>query len=155
MRESRLWLIFRVLLGRVPWEAAMKGKGAQESWLIFKENLLRAQDQTILLYRKTGNSGRRPAWLSQEILNELKHTKKGVYKEWKQREAMKEEYNNIARERLRTNAVGTKSGWSKQKVGLELKLARDTKGNKRCYRNISWKRKLREKVGQWMNEETV
>lgn len=54
----------------------MKGKGAQESWLIFKENFLRAQEQTILLYRKTGNSGRRPAWLSQELLNELKHTKK-------------------------------------------------------------------------------
>jgi len=54
----------------------MKGKGAQESWLIFKENFLRAQEQTILLYRKTNSSGRRPAWLSQELLNELKHTKK-------------------------------------------------------------------------------
>lgn len=68
---------------------------------------------------------------------------------------MKEEYNDIAWQHLRKNAVGTKSGWSKQKMGLELKLARDTMGNKRCYRNISWKRKFREKVGQWMNEETV
>lgn len=68
---------------------------------------------------------------------------------------MKEEYNNIAWQCLRTNAVRTKSGRSKQKVGLELKLARDTKGNKRCYRNVRWKRKFREKLGQWMNEETV
>lgn len=75
-QESRLWVIFRELLGRVPWEAAMKGKDAQESWLIFKENFLRAQEQTILLDRKTGNSGRKPVWLSQEFLNELKHTKK-------------------------------------------------------------------------------
>lgn len=54
----------------------MKGKNAQESWLIFKENFLRAQEQTILLDRKTGNSGRRPVWLSQEFLNEVKHTHK-------------------------------------------------------------------------------
>lgn len=78
-QESRLELIFRELLGRVPWEAAMKGKSAQESWLIFKENFLRAQEQTILLDRKAGNSGRRSVWLSQEFLNELKHTQK---KEW-------------------------------------------------------------------------
>lgn len=62
----------------------MKGKNAQESWLIFKENFLRAQEQTILLDRKTENSGRVLVWLSQEFLNELKHThkKRGLHKKW-------------------------------------------------------------------------
>lgn len=69
----------------------MKGKNAQESWLIFKENFLKAQEQTILLDRKTGNSGKRPIWLSQEFLNELKHThtQKGVHKKWEQIKTIK------------------------------------------------------------------
>ena len=35
--------LFRDLLGRVPWDTALEGRGAQESWLILKGNLL--QDQ--------------------------------------------------------------------------------------------------------------
>lgn len=31
------------LPGVIPWGAAMKGKGARESWLVSKSNLLRAQ----------------------------------------------------------------------------------------------------------------
>ncbi|KAJ7425391.1 glycerol kinase [Pitangus sulphuratus] len=35
--------LFRGLLGRAPWDIALEGRGAQESWLIFKDNLFRAQ----------------------------------------------------------------------------------------------------------------
>jgi len=35
--------LFRELLGRVTWEKALEGKGAQESWSIFKDHLLQAQ----------------------------------------------------------------------------------------------------------------
>ncbi|GAB0176029.1 hypothetical protein GRJ2_000068100 [Grus japonensis] len=33
--------VFRDLLGRVPWDKALEGRGAQESWLVFK---LQAQE---------------------------------------------------------------------------------------------------------------
>lgn len=46
---------------------AMRIKGDQENQLIFKENSLRGQEQTVLLCRKMGNF-RRPAWLSKGFL---------------------------------------------------------------------------------------
>ncbi|GAB0183676.1 hypothetical protein GRJ2_000832900 [Grus japonensis] len=36
--------LFRDLLGRVPWDKALEGKGAQDSWLVFKDDLLQAQE---------------------------------------------------------------------------------------------------------------
>ncbi|GAB0183467.1 hypothetical protein GRJ2_000812000 [Grus japonensis] len=36
--------LFRDLLGRVPWDKALEGRGAQDSWLIFKGHLLQAQE---------------------------------------------------------------------------------------------------------------
>ncbi|KAK4832977.1 hypothetical protein QYF61_026803 [Mycteria americana] len=36
--------LFRDLLGRVPWDKALEGRGAQESWLMFKDHLLQAQE---------------------------------------------------------------------------------------------------------------
>ncbi|GAB0205246.1 hypothetical protein GRJ2_002990200 [Grus japonensis] len=35
--------LFRDLLGRISWDKALEGKGAQDSWLIFKGDLLQAQ----------------------------------------------------------------------------------------------------------------
>lgn len=37
------------LVGRIPCKASLSGKGAQKSWLYFKEVLLRAYEQTLLL----------------------------------------------------------------------------------------------------------
>ena len=34
--------LFRDLIGRVPWDKALKGRVARESWLIFKDHLLQA-----------------------------------------------------------------------------------------------------------------
>ena len=36
--------LFRDLLGRVPWDKALKGRGIQENWLLFKNHLLQAQE---------------------------------------------------------------------------------------------------------------
>lgn len=33
---------FRELLGEVPWDKALEGRGAQESWLLLKDHLLQA-----------------------------------------------------------------------------------------------------------------
>jgi len=44
--------LFRSLVDTGPWEAALKGKGAQEGWTLFKEEVLKAQEQAILMCRK-------------------------------------------------------------------------------------------------------
>ncbi|GAB0199286.1 hypothetical protein GRJ2_002394000 [Grus japonensis] len=36
--------LFRDLLGRVPWDKALEGRGSQDSWLVFKDHLLQAQE---------------------------------------------------------------------------------------------------------------
>jgi len=35
--------LFRDLLGRKPWDKAMEGRGVQETWSVFKDHLLQAQ----------------------------------------------------------------------------------------------------------------
>lgn len=58
-----------------------EGKGAQESWLVFKNNLFKAQEQSIPTCRKRSNRGRRPAQKNKEFLTKLnakrKYTKGG------------------------------------------------------------------------------
>ncbi|GAB0196057.1 hypothetical protein GRJ2_002071000 [Grus japonensis] len=36
--------LFRDLVGRIPWDKALEGRGAEDSWLIFKHHLLQAQE---------------------------------------------------------------------------------------------------------------
>jgi len=37
--------LFRDLLDRELWDKPLEGRGAQDSWLIFKDHLLQAQEQ--------------------------------------------------------------------------------------------------------------
>lgn len=53
--------LFRALVHGIPWEIALRGKGANDSWEIFKNIILRVQDLSILMCKKTGRGGRRPA----------------------------------------------------------------------------------------------
>ncbi|CAM5117140.1 unnamed protein product [Natator depressus] len=134
----------RERMGRIPWETNMKGKGVQESWLYFKESLLRLQGQTIPMSRKNSKYGRRPAWLNGEILADLKH-KKEAYKKWKVGHMTREEYKNIAR--------ACRNEIRRAKSHLELQLARDVKSNKKgFFRYVGNKKKAKESVGPLLNE---
>ncbi|RMC06735.1 hypothetical protein DUI87_16181 [Hirundo rustica rustica] len=75
--------LFRSLIQRVPWEAALKNKGVQERWMCFKTETLRAQEQTVPVCRKTSQRGKCPAWMGKEVLKELKN-KKRMYHLWKE-----------------------------------------------------------------------
>ncbi|CAM4377561.1 unnamed protein product [Caretta caretta] len=134
----------RELMGKIPWENNMTGKGVQESWLYFKESLLRLQGQTIPMCRKNSKYGRQPAWLNSEILADLKH-KKEAYKKWKIGQMTRDEYINIAR--------ACRNGIRKAKSHLELQLARDVKSNKKgFFRYVVNKKKAKESVGPLLNE---
>jgi len=75
--------LFRDLLDRVAWHKGLEGRGAQESWLIFRDHLLQDQERCVPTMRKSGKSIRRPAWMNKELLDKVKH-KKDAYRAWKQ-----------------------------------------------------------------------
>ncbi|CAM4697277.1 unnamed protein product [Lepidochelys kempii] len=134
----------RERMARIPWGTNLKGKGVQESWLYFKESLLRLQGQTIPMSRKNSKYVRRPAWLNGEILADLKH-KKEAYKKWKVGHMTREEYKNIAR--------ACRNVIRRAKSHLELQLARDVKSNKKgFFRYVGNKKKAKECVGPLLNE---
>ncbi|KFQ79023.1 hypothetical protein N337_02880, partial [Phoenicopterus ruber ruber] len=130
--------LFRDLLGRVPWDKALEGRGAQESCLILKDHLLQAPQRCIPTKRKSGKSARRPAWMNEELLDKLQH-KKEAYRGGKQGQVAWEEYREIvqaARDQVR-----------KAKALVEFNLAGDVKSNKKsCYRYVGGKRNARENV---------
>lgn len=61
--------LFSDLLGSIPWETASGGKGEQGIWLLFKDSLLRGEEQSFPVCRKARMRGRRPAWVNMELLS--------------------------------------------------------------------------------------
>jgi len=88
--------LFKDLLGGIPWVRALEGWGVQESWLLFKHHFLHAQDWCISLSKKCSKGGRRPAWMSKELLEKLKWKIK-VYGMQKEGQASWKEYSKIVR----------------------------------------------------------
>ncbi|KGL96755.1 hypothetical protein N301_11125, partial [Charadrius vociferus] len=136
--------LLKTLLGMVPWDEVLEGRRAQESWLIFKDHLLQAQERCIPTKKKAGRKAKRPAWMNKELLDMIKG-KKEAYREWKQGRVAWEEYREIvqaARDQVR-----------QAKAQLELNLSRDIKTNKKSfYKYVSKKRKTREAVGPLQKE---
>ena len=56
--------LFKELVNRTPWETALRDKGAEQSWQIFKDAFHRAQEFSIPMCKKSGKEGKRLAWLS-------------------------------------------------------------------------------------------
>jgi len=75
--------VLRDLLGRTPWDKALEGRGAHESWSVFKDHVLQAQERCIPTKRKSGRNTRRPTWMNKELLAKLKQRKE-AYRGWKQ-----------------------------------------------------------------------
>ncbi|KFO61438.1 hypothetical protein N302_13003, partial [Corvus brachyrhynchos] len=125
--------LFKEIVNRIPWDTALQDKGMELSWQIFNEDFHRAQELAIPRSKKSGKERKRPAWLSREVLVKLKR-KKQMHRQWKQGQVTWEEYKDevgLCRHAVR-----------KDKVKLELSLARDAKNNKKgFYRYVSQKRK--------------
>ena len=63
----------RELVDKIPQEATLEGQRAQEIWLIFKDNLFRAE-QCVLMGRKLRTPGRRDEELLAGLQHKRKHT---------------------------------------------------------------------------------
>jgi len=136
--------LFEELLGGILWIRALEGRGGQESWSLFKYHFLHAQDWCIPLSKKSSKGGRRPTWMSKELLEELRWKRK-VHGMWKEGQGTWEEYRNV----VKACRVATR----KAKAHLELNLVRDVKDNKKSFfRYISSKWKTRDNVGPLLNE---
>ncbi|GAB0190077.1 hypothetical protein GRJ2_001473000 [Grus japonensis] len=136
--------LFRDLLGRIPWDKALEGRGAQDSWLVFKHHLLQAQERCIPTKRKSGKNTRRSVWMNKELLGKVKQ-KKEACRGWKQGQVAWEEYRETVR--------AARDQVRKAKALIEISLARAVKDNKKSfYRYVSDKRRTRENVGLLRNE---
>ncbi|KFZ57322.1 hypothetical protein N321_09184, partial [Antrostomus carolinensis] len=135
--------LFKDLIGCIPWiRGVLEGKEAQESWLTFKYLFLQAQ--VLCIPKKSGKSGRKPAWMSKELMEKLKG-KREVYEMWKKGLATWEEYRNAVR--------ACRDATRKAKAHLELNLAKDVKDNKKdFFKYINNKRQTRGNVGSLLNE---
>ncbi|GAB0195034.1 mitochondrial enolase superfamily member 1 [Grus japonensis] len=136
--------LFRDLLGRIPWDKALEGRGAQDSWLIFKGHLLQAQERCVPTKRKSSKSTKRHPWMNKELLGKVKQ-KKIAFRGWKQGCTAWEEYRETVR--------AARDQVRKAKALIEISLARDVKDDKKSfYRYVSDKRRMRENVGPLQNE---
>ncbi|KFP65777.1 hypothetical protein N322_00654, partial [Cariama cristata] len=135
--------LFKDLVNRTPWETALRDKGAEQSWQIFKEIFYREQEVAIPRRKKLGKQGKRLAWLSRDLLAKLK-AKKEMHRQWRQGQVSWEEYREAARL--------CRDGVRKAKARLEMNLAREVENNKKgFYRYVNQKRKIKENVPPFMS----
>ncbi|KFQ53018.1 hypothetical protein N334_04373, partial [Pelecanus crispus] len=136
--------LFKELVRRTHWETVLRDRGTEQSWQIFKDTFYRAQELLVLRCKKSGKEGKRPAWLSRDLLVKLK-IKRELHRQWKQGQVSWEEYREAARL--------CREGVRKAKAQLELILARDAKNNKKgFYRYVNQKRKVKESISPPMNK---
>ena len=126
--------LFNGLLAKIPWDAVLKEKDVEESWLLFQDALLKAQEVSIPLNKKVGRRDRKVAWLGKDLLGTLR-AKKGAYKLWKQGRVTWEEYRDAVR--------ACRRRMRKAKAQVELNLVRDVKNNKTFYRYTGQKRQAK------------
>ncbi|KAK4831046.1 LOW QUALITY PROTEIN: hypothetical protein QYF61_014978 [Mycteria americana] len=127
--------LFRRLVERVLQEAALMGKGVQEGWTFFKEEVLRAQEQAVPRCQKTSQREKRLAWLKTWLNRALARTQE---KEESLRplEEGSGKSRGLQREKIR-----------RAKAKLELNLATAVKGNKKYFfKYISSKRRAKENL---------
>jgi len=125
-----------MLVEKVPWERVLKGKGDQEGWTFFKEDVLKAQEQAAPMCHKMNRRGRQSAWLNRELLLGLRE-KMRVYHLWKKGQMTQEEYRGHIRSRRKENR--------KAKARLELNLMTVVRENRKCfYKFIHNKKRTKE-----------
>jgi len=59
--------LFRRLVGGVPWGSVLEIKGVQDVCLLFKKEVLKAQEQAVPMSRKMSWRGRRLAWMNGKL----------------------------------------------------------------------------------------
>ncbi|KAJ7402411.1 hypothetical protein BTVI_86713 [Pitangus sulphuratus] len=95
------------------------------------------QMNSILVCKKSGKVGQKPAWLSKDLLLKLR-TKKEMHRQWKQ--------GNLSWEEPRETVGMCRDGIRKAKAQMEQDVTRDVNNNEGFYKYIGQKRKAKENV---------
>ncbi|XP_068520926.1 uncharacterized protein [Anas acuta] len=137
LRRANLQLL-KELVEEILWDTVLRERGSDQIWQLFKDIFLSVQELSIPVCNKSSREGRKPVWLSNDLLVKLRQ-KKELHRQWKRGRVLWEEYRN---------AVWTcRDGIRKAKALTELNLARDAKNNKKgFYKYIGQKRKTKESV---------
>ncbi|KFP56376.1 hypothetical protein N322_05521, partial [Cariama cristata] len=136
--------LFKELVNKTPWKTALRNKGAEHSWQVFKDAFLRAQELSIPRRKKSDKERKRPAWLNHDLLVKLKG-KKEMHRQWKQGLVSWEEHRDAAR--LCRDDIRKVKAW------LELNFVRKAKNNQKgFFRYVSQKRKLEEIIPPLMSK---
>ena len=136
--------MFKRLIGGISWHSVLVSKGVQESWLLFKKEVLKAQEQAVPLSCKMSQRGRRPAWMNRELLLRLRE-KKRIYRLWKEGQATQNEYKEVVRM--------CRGEIRKAKAHLEFNLAAGVKRNKKLfYKYINSTRRTKENIHSLLDE---
>ncbi|KFV70798.1 hypothetical protein N307_10621, partial [Dryobates pubescens] len=116
--------LFKKLIRKVPWVPTLMNRGVQEGWTYFKQELLKAQELAVPMCQKMSRQGRRPAWRSKQLLEDLREKKRlcHLWKEGKASRGMFKEVVRLCRNKIR-----------EAKAQLELKLATSVKDNKKQF----------------------
>lgn len=61
---------------RILLEMVLEIRRVQERWMIFRDRLLQAQEQSLSLCRQSSKDDKRPAWISKQVLTKFKHKRK-------------------------------------------------------------------------------
>ncbi|KFQ55458.1 hypothetical protein N334_10646, partial [Pelecanus crispus] len=135
--------LFKELVRTTPWETVLRNRGTEQSWEIFKDTFHGVQELSVPRCKKSGKEGKKPAWLSRDLLVKLKS--KRERHRWEQGQGAWEEYREAAQL--------CREGVRKAKARLELNVARDVKNNKKgFYRYVNQKRKAKENILPLMNK---
>ena len=84
--------LFRRLLGRVPWEAVLKGKRAQEGWTFVKKEILKGTGTGHSYVLKLKLAGKTPSLAEQRALVGTQRKRKKrerIYDLWKKRRQLR------------------------------------------------------------------
>lgn len=111
-------------LSSVTWDKAMEGRGAPESWSVFKDHLLQAQEQCIVRKRKASKNVRWLLGINKLFLDLRRHEKK-FCQDWKQERVTQEDYKGIVQ--------ANRDQVRKARTQIEVNLSRAIKGNKKKF----------------------
>ncbi|GAB0207221.1 mitochondrial enolase superfamily member 1 [Grus japonensis] len=119
--------------------------GVHECWSVFKNHLVKVQEQVIPFCQKSSKQGRRPAWLNRELLMELQKKNK-LYDLWKRGQTSQEDYIAVV--------CMCREKTQKAKAQLELKLASVVSDNKKGFsKYVNSKRRSKENIGPILVED--
>ena len=134
----------RKMLGEFDWHTLLDGRGAAESWTIFKERLEYAIKESIPLKRR--RSINKPLWMRQNVLRTIRK-KRRLWDHYKATGAL----NDLLK--YKKQVSDTKNEVLAAKKDFEDSLVRNGGNTKKFYSYMNSKTKSKDAIGDLIKED--